>query len=125
MSRESKPLVSTRFVDVLFPPMSSALIPEYMGELFEKIGELQLDGSEADRLLENPAALEQIQIPKGSAILQKRLGDEEKKSKAKRKRKVRPAKVMDGKPDPERWVRLKDRSYFKKNYKKRKSSSKR
>ena len=38
-----------------------------------------------------------------------------KKAKKKKKRKTHhPAKVMDGNPDPERWIRLKDRSYFKK-----------
>eukprot|EP00667_Euglena_gracilis_P005065 EG_transcript_5098 len=95
-----------------------------------------VDEARLAALLADPAALEAMDAPRDgkSAKKRKTSGDDAmevdgpqqgKKRKPRKKRKVRhPAKLMDGKPDPERWIRLKDRSYYKKPSKKQKEKSK-
>eukprot|EP00668_Euglena_longa_P033451 GGOE01043022.1.p1 GENE.GGOE01043022.1~~GGOE01043022.1.p1 ORF type:complete len:620 (-),score=245.71 GGOE01043022.1:272-2131(-) len=96
-----------------------------------------VDEGRLQALLADRVALEAMEVPRDGKATKKRKasGDNamevdrpqkgRKTSARKKKRKMRhPPKVIDGKPDPERWIRLKDRSYYKKPSKKHKDKGK-
>jgi signal recognition particle subunit SRP72 len=100
--------------------------PDAAEQYFTKLPSA-VDQEQVDQLLSDPTALENIAVPRGQKADKKRKsvsGDvdmegAQKKSKTKKKRKLRhPPKVMDGSADPERWIRMRDRSYYKKAHKK-------